>query len=282
MRICILTATLALACAIIASCVARPDDGNAPAKPVRNEHDEQANREWLDRNQLKTLMRHMWIDSNRIWSATQGDARPPYDEVWAAAEDIRRRASDMHRHWDQIHTHLEEVLVCAEEDDRIGAAYELRTAGAGCDGCHMAVWSPAYLHVTNGVVDAWLKGMPTPMEEDEMTRTPPPDLPFRRVMQQLWGNYQSVRTAIATWDLPTIKSETPKMIEVARKNSIWWKGVVTEAETMIRYAQAEKREDANGSLKDAYVRMTGICAACHAQTVGEVREIMNPIPWKLR
>src|SRR5690606_19552455 len=160
---------LALA-ACVKSADPAPTPGGAEGKPPS--WDDQSDRDWLYRSQFKTHMRHLWINSNRVASAGRGSAEPTWHEIRAGAEDIRNRARMLGGYWQQLRESTETMLECVEDEDRFGATLEFRELGAACDGCHMATWSPAYLHVTNKVVQGWLANKPTPHGVEEVDDNP--------------------------------------------------------------------------------------------------------------
>lgn len=265
----------ALAC-VAAGCIAKPGENAEPSKkatPVT--WDDQSDMDWLHRQQFKTRMRSMWIGANRIVSAGRGDKRPAYDEIWASAADIRDRAAETRDHWQAIADHLGELKFAVEDDDRIGAAVEFRAAGISCDRCHMANWSPAYLHVTEGVVGAWLKNDTTPPEHDEVDPDVPPATPHRVLMQEFWRDYLVAKSDLEAWDKPNLLRMAGVMEAQAAAQAKLWGTVAEQAGVLASLAEAEKRD----GMQEAYQTMANTCAACHAAFAGAERTIMNPMPW---
>lgn len=245
----------------------------APAKPVS--WDDQSNVNWRYNSQFKSSMRHMWIDANRIVSAGRGEKRPTYDEIWAAAGDIGRRARMGNNFWSTIVKTTKDLQAAMEDDDRPGAADEFRALGVACDGCHMATWSPAYLHVTLANIDAWKANRIKLGLEMEEGLEPPPEIPNRVLMQGLWKNYQAAQLALQDWKKPQVTSELNQIATVAADQALLWKQVMENADTLVELARAQKR----AGMKEAYTAMTNACRGCHAAHAGPERPIHNPMPW---
>ncbi len=276
MRKSILFAALAALCVVI-SCGSGDNAGNAPETPAAPpvSWDDQSNLDWRHRSQYKTHMRHMWVDSNRIVTAGRGDAVPSWAEIWSAAEDIQRRATLMGGFWRDIAERAATILECAQDRDRIGASEEFRALGAACDGCHMATWSPAYMHVTDHIMDGWLLNKPTTGVPEEVDQNPPPLIPNRTVMQKLYFDYQVLELHIEQWRADKMAENVNPMREEAEKRAERWEGVAAKAKELVELAKDKKRE----GMREAYSAMTAYCLACHGENVGEPRKILIPMPW---
>jgi cytochrome c556 len=275
MRKSIVFAALAALCAVV-SC-GNSGNGNAPAPDAAPpaSWDDQSNREWRHRSQYKTHMRHMWIDSNRIVTAGRGDAVPSWAEIWSAAEDIGRRATLIGGFWRDVDERSATILECAQERDRIGAAEEFRALGAACDGCHMATWSPAYMHVTDHILDGWLQNNPTTGVPEEMDKNPPPLIPNRTAMQKLYFDYQVLELHIESWRVEKMPENINAMREQAQKRAERWEGIAAKAKELVGLAKDKKRE----GMREAYSAMTAYCLNCHGEYVAEPRTILIPMPW---
>lgn len=276
----LLFAALALVCVVVGcSGGDNADNGIAPQPPAVAEKppvnwDDQSDRDWLHRSQFKTNMRHMWIDSNRVASAGRGDMEPSWAEIRAGAGDIRTRASLIGGFWAKIQQHAEEALLCADDEDRIGVTNELVGLNEACDGCHMLSWSPAYLHVTEGVVDGWLAGKDTDHTANKVEQLPPPEIPNRQAMKDLWFHTQMAELRLKNWEVEDLQAELKAILPEAKVRAERWKTVTDNAGKLVDLARARKRE----GMKDAYIEMTSTCLACHTQLVGG-REILIPMPW---
>jgi cytochrome c556 len=279
MRWLILLAVLTVTCAVIGCSGGGNNDeapaGNAPPEKPPIGWDDQADRDWLYRSQYKAHMRHMWIDCNRIVSAGRGDLEPTWYEIESAASDIRRRAGDFAGFWSEIDEAGGLVLECAEDNDRIGASKEFKRLGAACDGCHLASWSPAYLHVTGEEIDNWRKNIPSTPGMSEVMAEPPPAIPNRKSMQDIFFHYQMVELRLQKWEVADLKESMSHIRPEAAKRAARWRTVETSAGTILDLANKRKRD----GMKDAYNAMTNACLACHGEQAGGLRDIMLPMPW---
>lgn len=268
----VLLLLITVACA---GCVAKDDAPPPPENRIAATLDSQDDTDWIYRNQFKSHMRHMWIDSNIIVSAGRGELRPTFFEIRPAAADIRARAELMGGYWRTLREQAEEMEWILEDEDRIGATESLRTIGAACDGCHIATWSPAYLHVTTNTLEHWIGNRPTPHGEDEKDAEPPPPVPNRVLMQRLWRDYQSLENGIESWDVVLAQESVNLLLpEIEIRERAWTQIAALAGEI----EQAAKEEDAN-ALKEPYLKMASHCAACHARLAGGDRKILNPMPW---
>lgn len=238
--------------------------------------DDQGDRDWLYRMQFKDHMRHMWIDANRIASAGRGDKQPNYDEIWAGAADIAQRSALMQRYWEGVRDGIKEAALALEDDDRAGVARNVRSAGLACDGCHMATWSPAYLHVTNSVLDAWVANRETPADHLETDKNPPPEIPARRVMAELWKHLQAAQVAVKAWDKPALEAAFKEIEGPAGSGAAMWKKVHDNAAIIEAAALARKRD----GMAAAYTAMRATCMACHVANAGSDRPILTPLAWE--
>ncbi|MBZ0136684.1 MAG: hypothetical protein K8I27_09955 [Planctomycetes bacterium] len=277
MRKAILFCALAVACFLVACGADNTSSGNdgTDVAPMPPSWDNQTDRDWLYRNQYKQHMRHLWIDCNRVVSAGRGDLEPTWVEIIGAAADVQRRASIMGGFWSDIVAAGEEIEYCLDDQDRMGTAAEFTKLGAACDGCHMATWSPAYLHVTNGTVDGWLNNRVTKHNVNEQDNNPPPTLPNREAMKKLFFHYSMAQMRLEQWQPEDMKTSIGKILEEARVRSERWGTVATEAGKIVELANARKRE----GMKEAYGVMTEACLTCHGLQAGAAREILIPMPW---
>ena len=270
---------IAVLCFAVAACVARDDEptNKAPTADTAEapvSWDDQSNRDWLHRSQFKAHMRHMWIDSNRIVSAGRGDMEPTWEEISAAAGDIQWRAELMANFWSEIAEHVQEALLCIEDEDRVGITNELNGLSNSCDACHMASWSPAYLHVTGSIVDGWLKNLPSEHDVNEVDDNPPPPIANRDSMQQLWHNLRMAKLRLRNWQVEDLQEELNEMAPIVTTRVERWKGVAKQAATIVKLASSRQSD----GMKSAYTDMTHTCLTCHAELVG-TREILVPMPW---
>lgn len=277
MRAMIAALGLAACLCAVAACGGANEAGNAPVALTKPPSwDDQGNRDWLYRMQFKDHMRHLWIDANRIASAGRGDEQPAWDEIWAGAADIAQRSALMQRYWEGVRDGAAEGLLALEDDDRIGTADAVRAAGLACDGCHMATWSPAYLHVTGGVLDAWAAGKNTPADHLETDKNPPPEIPARRVMANLWRHLQAAQVAVKDWDKPALEAAFKEIQGPATSGASMWKTVHDHAAAIEAAARARKRD----GMGDAYKAMRATCIVCHAANAGPDRPILTPLAWE--
>jgi cytochrome c556 len=221
-------------------------------------------------------MRHMWIDANRIASAGRGDKQPNFDEIWAGAADIARRSGLMQGYWEGVRNGVQSALLALEDSDRIGAADGVRAAGLSCDGCHMATWSPAYLHVTGKVVDAWAAGKDTPPDHLESDSNPPPEIPARRVMADLWKHLQAAQQAVKAWDQPALEAALKEIERPAGSGAAYFKTVNENAAKLETAARMRKVD----GMREAYTAMRAACVSCHATNAGPARAILTPLSWE--
>lgn len=259
-----------------AACSPAASNNQAPEpKGPSASWDDQSDPDWRYRSQFKASMRHMWIYANRIVSAGRGDKRPTYDEIWPAAADIQRRARMAASFWNAVSKATDSLQMAMDDDDRPGANEEFRAVGAACDGCHMATWSPYYLHVTPSTVEAWKNNRTKLGMEMEHDDNPPPEFPNRVLMQGLWKNYQAAQLALQDWKKPQVAAELKQMADVSRNQAQLWGQVADNAEKLVELARAQKR----AGMPEAYTAMTNACRACHAAWAGPERPIHNPMPW---
>jgi hypothetical protein len=260
----------------LCACVAK--DGENPAEPsveIPPSWDDQGDSDWIYRNQFKGHMRHLWLDCNRVVSAGRGDMRPTYVEIRASAADIRERAELMGGYWDKLAAQAEEMQWILEDEDRIGATQTLKAIGAACDGCHMASWSPAYLHITTNTLQAWLDNRPTPHGEDENDANPPPTNPNRKSMQLLWRDYQSLENGIEAWDIVLAQESIEMLLPEFKARADAWTRV---AELAGKIEQSAADEDAD-ALSQPYSELRSQCITCHARLVEDERAVLNPMSW---
>ena len=238
MRKTILFCALAIVCGVI-GCSDETPVGNEPVvEPIPASWDDQSDRDWLYRNQYKQHMRHLWIDSNRVVSAGRGDLEPTWVEIVGAASDIQRRAEMMGGFWSQIVAAGEEIEFCLEDQDRMGTSAEFKALGAACDGCHMATWSPAYLHVTSGTVDRWLDNRLTKHDVNEMDNNPPPTIPNREAMKALFFHYNMMSMRIEQWQPDKMKESLDLILSEARIRVERWKTVASNAAKLVDLANS--------------------------------------------
>lgn len=275
-RILVLALAALAAGFVIAACTPLAQD-NQPGKKKGPppSWDDQSDTDWLYRSQFKSSMRHMWIDANRIVSAGRGDARPNYEEIWGSAEDIARRAKQGYNFWSSIAKTVDALHLAMDDDDRPGANDEFRALGVTCDGCHMAAWSPAYLHVTLDHMEKWKQNRIKLGLEMEKDKEPPPEIPHRVFMQKLWEQYQAAQLAMQDWKKAEAKAETLKIAEAAKVQMVYWQQVLVSAEKLVELAKAQKK----AGMADSYTAMITTCRACHAAFAGPERPVHNPMPW---
>lgn len=269
-------AALAAGFAIAACTPLAQDNQPGKKKGPPPSWDDQSDTDWLYRSQFKSNMRHMWIDANRIVSAGRGDKRPNYDEIWAGAEDIARRARGGLSFWKAIASQADMMQMALDDDDRAGAADEFRALGMACDGCHMAAWSPAYLHVTLKHLDAWQQNRIKLGMEMEQDKEPPPEIPHRKTMQKLWQQYQAAQLALQDWKKAEAKSEVAKIGQEARVHMVFWQQVLDNAERLLALSKSQK----HAGMAEAYTTMITACRACHSAYAGPERPVHNPMPWE--
>lgn len=261
-------------CAFFACSGGTNETANAPA--VRPPSwDDQSSKDWLYRMQYKGHMRHMWIGANRIVTAGAGDKQPNWDEIWAGAADIESRSELMLRYWKGMRDHAENGLMAVEDGDRIGADDAVRKVGLNCDGCHMATWSPAYLHITHGTLDAWVAGKNAPMDMLESDDEPPPEWPNRRVMAELWKQWQVAQLGVQDWKKERIVEGLKPILAEAATRTTHWQSIHDNAVKLKQLAENKKRE----GMQAAYNAMRATCLACHAAQAGPERPIQSPLPW---
>jgi hypothetical protein len=251
-----------------------PPPDNTPAKPPVN-WDDQADHDWVHRSQYKQHMRHLWIDCNRIVSAGRGDLEPTWHEILASASDIKRRAEDFAEFWSEIDESGGGILECVEDEDRIGATREYQRMGAACDACHMATWSPMYLHITSEEMANWNNNKPSHPGTMIEQENPPPTLPNREAMKTLFFNYRMVELKLQNWAPEEVKEYMTPLRAEAAKRAQRWKTVAEQAGVIAGAAKSRKRD----GMKEAYGTLTLACLQCHSENVGPMREIMIPMPW---
>ena len=265
---------LCVGCLLVA-CGAGDNTDQPPAMPAAS-LDDQSDRDWRFRSQYKAHMRHLWIDCNRIAGAGRGELEPSWHEIRSSATDIAARAKLLGGYWADIEARCATVVECAEDDDRIGASDELKALGAACDGCHLATWSPAFLHVTLDTMDGWLKNQTAKPGVGEVDAEPPPAIPNREAMKELWFHLQMAEMRVEQWQREDLKSELEKIRSVAAQRAHLWNTVGDNAALLQKLSTSRKRD----GMKEAYLAMTSGCAACHAQNAGGERPIMAPMAWK--
>lgn len=275
MRLASLLIAVALACAV-AGCVKsndtpQPQPSNKP--PIT--WDDQGDRDWRYRSQYKMHMRSMWADCNRIVTAGRGDAVPTWHEIRANAADIEKRATLIGGFWRELEQRSAELMECVEDEDRIGASEQFRYMGAACDGCHLSTWSQAYLHVTDGILDGWLQNRIQHGMAEEVDAVPPPEIPNRKVMQEIYKNYNNAELFLERWMVEDLKGSITAMQPEFKKRADRWQTVRQNAATLVELARQRNRD----GLKDAYTQMTAACLACHAENAGPGRQILIPMPW---
>jgi cytochrome c556 len=280
MRNVVLTGLLAV-CSAVLGCGGGVDVGNANSEtPSSNKPpvgwDDQSDHDWLYRSQYKQHMRHMWIDCNRVVSAGRGDLEPTWHEIDASGADIRRRAEDFAGFWAEIDAAGGAILEAVDEDDRLSARREYQRMGAACDGCHMASWSPTYLHVTSEEISNWRSNKPSTPGMTIAQAEPPPAIPNREAMKTLFFNYQMVELRLQKWEIEDLKKSMAPVRAEAAKRAERWKTVADQAGVLVDLARKRKRE----GLKDAYEKMTYTCLQCHTEYAGPIRDIMIPMPWE--
>lgn len=199
---------------------------------------------------------------------------PTWHEIRAAAADIQTRAAMFGGHWSDILANADEALICIEDEDRVGITNAMAGVSNGCDACHMASWSPAYLHVTNGIIDGWLKGKPTKTGVNEQDAEPAPEIANRRVMQELWFRYLAAESHLRSWELQGLSKELGMIQPEAKERAKRWARVAEQADLLSNLAASRKLE----GMKEAYKEMTQTCLSCHARNVGG-REILIPMAW---
>jgi cytochrome c556 len=280
MRKVVLTGVLAMAFAVL-GCGGGGDNVDntsagtpGPSKPPIG-WDDQGDHDWLHRSQFKQHMRHLWIDCNRIVSAGRGDLEPTWYEIHSAAADIKRRAEDFAGFWAEIDDAGGKVLECVEDEDRVGATREFQRLGSACDDCHMASWSPTYLHVTSEEIANWNSNKPSTPGMSIEQKDPPPAIPNRESMKTLFFHYQMAELRLKKWELADLQTELGKIRPEAAKRAERWKTVADEAGRLVEAAKKRKRD----GMKDAYERMTYACLQCHTEYAGPIRDIMIPMPW---
>lgn len=275
MRLASLLFVAAVACLIV-GCV-KSDEAPQP-KPSNKPPitwDDQGDRDWRFRSQYKMHMRNMWADCNRIVTAGRGDAVPTWHELWSNAADIEQRARLIGGFWRELEQRSAELLECAADDDRIGATEQFRYLGAACDGCHLSTWSQAYLHVTEGILEGWLRNRVTHGQAEEVDPNPPPLIPNRTVMQQLYKDYANTELFLERWMVEDLRQSVTAMQPEFKKRAERWQAVRDNAAEIVELAKKRKRE----GMKEAYGRMTAACLACHADNAGEGRQILVPMQW---
>lgn len=277
MRKVILLCALAIICGVIGCSGGNdPAPGNEPVvETIPPSWDDQSYRDWIYRNQYKQHMRHLWLGCNRVVSAGRGDLEPTWVEIVGSAGDIQRRAEMFEGFWQTIFASGEEIQYCLDDQDRMGAAAEFTKLGDACDGCHMATWSPAYLHVTKGTIDRWLNNLPTAHNVSEMDNNPPPAVPNREAMKKLNFHYLMSTQWLEGWKVEDMKKSLDQITPEAETRSRLWNAVATNAKKIVDLAQRRKRE----GLEEAYNAMTHACLTCHASNAGGEREILIPMPW---
>ena len=254
---------------------AAPDNSAVGVEEIPPSWDDQSNHDWIYRNQYKQHMRHLWLDCNRVVSAGRGDLEPTWIEISGAAADIQRRAELMGGFWSDILAAGEEIEYCLEDEDRMGASAEFTKLGAACDGCHMATWSPAYLHVTKGTVDRWLNNLPTAHNVNETDKNPPPAVPNREVMKKLNFHYQMATMRLEQWQPEDLNKSLAEILPEAKTRAERWKAVADSAKKLVDLANRRKRD----GMKEAYGELTQSCLACHGANTGGMREILIPMTW---
>ncbi|MCC6465040.1 MAG: hypothetical protein IT463_06840 [Planctomycetes bacterium] len=267
---------LVLAVAMTA-CGQGDNPGNTAAKGPPLSWDDQAADNWHHSSQFKTNMRFMWIGANRIVSAGRGDKKPTYDEIWTGAADVSRRAGLYLNYWKAIQESHQNLMLALDDDDRPNATDEFRNFAQACDGCHFQSWSPAYLHVTKGIMDGWTENKTTPpgLDMNEVDTEPPPSIPNREKMQALVKAYNNGKVHIEDWNKDGIRramADVPALVDMRVQH---WQGVKDNADKIYDLARASKRE----GLKEAYEAMTGFCNSCHAQLVSGQRKYLAPMAW---
>jgi hypothetical protein len=276
MRTVVITGLLAV-CFVVLGCGGAGNDAEPPPPPEKPPiaWDDQADHDWVHRSQYKQHMRHLWIDCNRIVSAGRGEMEPTWHEIHSAAADIQRRAGDFAEFWAEIDDSGGVILECVEDEDRIGATREYQRMGAACDGCHLATWSPTYMHVTTEEMENWNNNKPsTPGMMIEMA-DPPPAIPNREAMKTLFFNYRMVELRLQKWEPEDLKKSMEPLRAEAAKRAARWKAVADEAGKLVEAAKKRKRD----GMKEAYNKLTLTCLQCHTENAGPIREIMIPMPW---
>lgn len=273
MKLTLTLLALCVACLLVA-CGGADNTDTTPAKPAVS-LDDQSDRDWRFRSQYKAHMRHLWIDCNRIAGAGRGDLEPTWHEIRASAMDVAARAKLLGGYWADIEARSGTIVECVEDEDRIGASDELKAMGAACDGCHLATWSPAYLHVTLDTMQRWLNNQPAEHGAGEVDVEPPPAIPNRAVMQGLWDRYQKAESRLTKWDPTGVKNHLEAIRPVAAERAQLWKTVGDNAEKLVALATAGKRD----GMKEAYTAITAACAGCHGKQTDQ-REIMAPMAWE--
>lgn len=248
---------------------------NAPTEAAPRNWDDQSDRNWRHNSQYKAHMRMLWVDCNRVVAAGRGDAEPTWHEIRAGAEDIARRADLIGGFWAEIDKQAAELLDCVEYDDRINATEAYKNMGAACDGCHHVTWPISYMHVTDGVVDRWLKNLPTHGQMEETDEVPPPLIPNRDSMKTLFFHYQMLELRLEQFKIEDVREQVDAVRKQAQPRAARWKTVGDNARTIAELSKKRKRD----GMKEAYTSMTAACLACHGEQAGPMRPIMVPMPW---
>ena len=237
---------------------------------------DQSQSDWLYHSLFKMNMRMLWIDCNRVVSAAKGDGQIAFDEIEVSALGIQRRASELASFWKGVNTSLDEVHEASLDKDWLLTYEEYKGLWNACNDCHRYTWSPAYSHVTDAMLEAWLQGKHRPEMENEVDATPAPMIPNRKIMQDMNVTTYGLEKGIATRDTTRIEFEIKKLRIEVNNRIKYWGSIAEGASKMLTLAQNNESQ----GMKQLYSRMTSNCAACHAQTVGEVRTIMHPMNWE--
>ncbi len=269
--------------------------------------DAQENRDWLYAMPYKANMRHMWIDCNRLVSAGRGDKKTEFAEIYTASRDIAQRSGNYASLWEETATRYQELMECEEDlrsDDWIIFDVNVQIAWNTCNTCHLSAWSPHYLHVTEGAINAWTSDKLTPHEGNIQIKTPPPEIQNRRSMKALLDAFALIDECNLKKDpkyVDQMLEGCKTIFQIASSRATYWRAIQKSALEMTLYSDASVDLDEGeldlemyasleldpdelygkdiDKVREAYGKMITQCKACHATQAGGEREVMTPLSW---
>ncbi len=221
-------------------------------------------------------MRSMWLDCGAVLSAAADPDGTSADEIECAARDVARKAGRAEALWRAVESEAGRLALAARWEPRERTADRRERLSTACCDCHVEYWPGRLRGMTPGVLRAWARGTVSAADGEESPPLAPDPNPVQEAMRELLAALSDFDSRLGAGDADGAASVAASVERRSREQAEAWAGLRASAEALTERARTEP----TGDFRGPYETMAGHCRSCHASSVRDLREPLNPPRWR--
>ncbi len=238
--------------------------------------------DWLETSPLRAAMRAMWLDCGAVLSAARDPSGTAADEIECAARDVVRKAARAEALWRAVESEAGRLALAARWEPRERAADRRERLSTACCDCHVEYWPGRLRGMAPETLRAWERGTAAHTDgadgadgEEAPPLAPDPN-PVQEEMRDLLAALSDFDSRLGAGDADGAATVAGSVERRCRERAEAWAALRAAAEALTERARA----DPTGSFRAPYEAMAGRCTSCHATSVRDRREPLDPPQWR--